>query len=269
MEIEDEEQLINNGLLTAYHLTVNLKEYNNPILISIIPSVRNGVPYYQQLSRECFFISSDNPLYRIDLQVLNIINEVKQKISNIAKINEKIFLNGYSSSGVFAQRFALLHPEIIDTLCVGGASGSIPISIKNLEYPIGIADYFDITGQQFNLESYKKIKFRYYVGELEEKMKSSKRFDENGECVAMHDMSYLDRSIPSSIGKKQRELFGKNLLGRTINEILLMKKMGLDIEQTIFVNRTHNNYSGLGVNELGDNFVSETYQQSIISNRIK
>ena len=269
LETENEEQLINNGLLTAYHLTVNLKEYNNPILIPIIPSVRNGVPYYQQLSRECFFIPSDNSLYRIDLQVLNIINEVKQKISNIAKINEKIFLNGYSSSGVFAQRFALLHPEIIDTLCVGGASGSIPIPTEKLEYPIGIADYESLTDKPFDLESYSKIKFRYYVGELEIQNKSDSRFDDFGQPASKHDMSYFDRSVPTTVGKKQRDMFGKNLFERAINEISLMREIGLDIEQTIFENRTHNNSSGLGVNELGDDFVSKTYQQSIISSRIK
>ena len=33
------------------------------------------------------------------------------------KVNDKIFLNGYSSSAVFAQRFSLIHPEIIETAC--------------------------------------------------------------------------------------------------------------------------------------------------------
>ena len=47
-------------------------------------------------------------------------------------VQDKIFLNGYSSSGVFAQRFALLHPDIVETACIGGASGSIPIPTEKL-----------------------------------------------------------------------------------------------------------------------------------------
>ena len=52
------------------------------------------------------------------------------------KVNDKIFLNGYSSSGYFAQRFSLIHPELIDTACIGGSSGSIPIPNTDLDdYP--------------------------------------------------------------------------------------------------------------------------------------
>lgn len=261
-ENEEENNLRNNALITARDLTVKLKDNDNPVLIPIIPSVNGGIPYYQQLSKECFDIFTDSPLYRIDLQVLNIIQDAKERISKYANISEKVFLNGYSSSGVFAQRFALLHPEIVDTLCVGGASGSIPIPTTELQYPLGIADYYDITGKPFDYETYSQIKFRYYVGSLEDTRKASNRYDENGNFAPMHDMSYFDRSVPPIIGAQQRKLFGTNIFERSIKQIQLMKTMGLDIEQVIFENRTHNNSNGIGVNELGDEFVNFTYQQS-------
>lgn len=88
-----------------------------------------------------------------------------------------------------------------------------------------------------------------------------------GNPVPIHDMSYFDRTVPPIIGKNQRILFGKNLLNRSIKQISLMNTMGLDIEQTIFENRTHNNNSGVGVNELGDEFVDITYQQSLITQK--
>ena len=121
-ENEDENNLRNNALITARDLTAKLKDNYNPVLIPIIPSVNGGIPYYQQLSKECFDIPTDSSLYRIDLQVLNIIQDAKERISKYTNISEKVFLNGYSASGVFAQRFVLLHPEIVDTLCVGGAT---------------------------------------------------------------------------------------------------------------------------------------------------
>jgi len=261
-ETENENALIENALVTARDLTVKLKQNDNPVLIPIIPSVNGGIPYFQQLSKESFDVSNDNPFYRIDLQVLNVIQDAKQRISKNTEISEKVFLNGYSSSGVFAQRFALLHPEIVDTLCVGGASSSIPTPITELKYPLGIADYHDITGKPFDFETYSQIKFRYYVGSLEETRKATNRYDENGNFAPMHDMSYFDRSVPPIIGAEQRKLFGTNIIERSIKQIKLMTTMGLDIEQIIFENRTHNNFNGIGVNELGDEFVNLTYQQS-------
>ena len=155
-----------------------------------------------------------------------------------------------------------MHPEIVDTLCVGGASGSIPTPITELQYPLGIADYYDITGKQFDFETYSQIKFRYYVGSLGETRKASNRYDENGNFAPMHDMSYFDRSVPSVIGAEQRKMFGTNILEKSTKQIQLMTTMGLDIEQIIFENRTHNNSNGIGVNELGDEFVNLAYQQA-------
>lgn len=264
LETENSDDLLNNGLLTAHKLVQQLKDNDNPVLIPIVPSVKNGIPYYQQLSKECFSIPSAHPFYRIDLQVLNIINEVKQNLSDKINLRDKIFLNGYSSSGVFAQRFALLHPEIVDTLCIGGASGSIPVPILELGYPLGIADYYEITGKQFDLEVYSQIKFRYDIGQFEDKRKTSERYDESGNFAPMHDMSYFDRSVPITVGKKQREMFGTNIFERSKNEISCMKQMGIDIEQTIFEGRTHNNASGIGVNELGDAFINRAYEEALM-----
>ncbi len=263
LETENKDRLLDKGLLTSYCLTKKLKEYDNPVVVPIIPSVKNGIPYYQHLSRECFLVPEDNPFHRIDLQVLNIIDDAKRRIPENAKINEKIFLNGYSASGVFAQRFALLHPEIVDTLCVGGAIGSIPLPITNLEYPLGIADYLDIMGKKFDLESYSQIKFRYYVGSLEDKRKTTEWYDENGEYAPMHDMSYFDRSVSSEGGMKLREMFGINMIERSKKQFYLMNEMGMDVNYEIFEGRTHNNSNGIGVNELADQFVNRTYGEAL------
>lgn len=264
LEVNDENELLKNSLITARNLVKNLKGINAPVLIPILPSVLNGIPYYQQLSKECFSIDKNKSYYRIDLQVLNIINEVKVRLSKQAEIQEKIFLNGYSASGVFAQRFALLHPEIIETVCIGGASGSIPMPPSQLDYPLGIKDYEELTGYPFDIENYRKIKFRYYVGELEESRKTMTRFDEEGNPASMHDMSYFDRSVPSYIGYSQRQLFGRGLLERSTKQIGLLQSMGFDITQTIMMGRTHNNQNGIGVNELGEQFVNDCYQEMFI-----
>ena len=45
--------------------------------------------------------------------------------------------------------------------------------------------------------------------------------------------------------------------------------MGIDIEQKIFVGRSHNNFIGAGVNELGSLFIKEKYMEMISYNKIK
>lgn len=140
--------------------------------------------------------------------------------------------------------------------------------IEDLSYPLGIADYEELTGRSFDMKSYQQIKFRYYVGSLEDTRKTSERFDENGNLAPMHDMSYFDRSVPKEEGRKEREMFGKNLIERSKKEIAIMQEMGMDIEEKVMEGRTHNNFNGNGVNELGDSFIKETYQNRNCSKQL-
>lgn len=264
------EKVYSNAFSTAYNLINILKEFSVPVLVPIIPSIKNA-PYYQHLAKECFYENTNSNFYRIDLQVRNIIEKVIEELNSRFKlnINKKIFLNGYSASGVFAQRFALIHPDIIQMLCIGGASGSIPVPSDILSYPLGINDLYKLVGKEFDFKNYCLIKQRYYVGSLENLRKSNNRYDENGDFAAMHDMSYFDRSVPYDIGNKQRSIFGKNLIDRSKKEIQFIKEMGIDIEQKIFVGRSHNNFIGAGVNELGSLFIKEKYMEMISYNKIK
>ena len=258
------QDILKQGMQTGIHLVGLTKEAPTPIVIPLIPSYKDG-PYFQQLSKECFDSSCDNENYRIDEQIVRIIQKCRQIFNEetVIKVNDKIFLNGYSSSGVFAQRFALLHPEIVETACIGGASGSIPLPIANLSYPIGISDYEQLTGKKFDFQSYQHINFRYYVGELEIQNKSETRFDEDGNKAPMHDMSYFDKSVPKEVGQKQRILLGQDMFTRANNTVEALKSMGINIEHKVILGRSHSNISGIGVNELGDEFVSRAYRESI------
>lgn len=266
LESEELEKIIEQGEQTGIRLAQLTNDLPSPIVVPLIPSY-NDYPYFQQLSQECFSLSSKDKNYRMDEQVVNIINKARS-ILQIEKgliIKDKIFLKGYSSSGVFAQRFALLHPEIVETACIGGASGSIPIPTEKIPYPIGIANYEELTGKKFDLESYSKIKFRYYVGELETQNKSDSRVDDLGNPAPMHDMSYFNRSVPIEVGKQQREALGREMFCRAKKTIEILQSLGIDVQHKIILGRSHNNRSGTGVNELGDKFINDTYKSTIVN----
>lgn len=211
-----------------------------PIVLPITPDLIEA-PDYQQLSIEA--IKEGN----IDSKFLKCIEDAKQKILELSgkKVSDKIFLNGYSASGVFAQRFALIHPEIIERCLIGGAAGTIPIPLDEIDYPIGIKNYEELFGKKFNIEAYKKIKFGYYVAENEEREPGS--HDINGERIIdssqipapMHDMSYRAITTTKEVGKKQRELFGETMNERYKNVIDYYKNLGIDISGIILRGANH------------------------------
>lgn len=270
LESEDSKKTLEQGIQTGQRLACSTRDLPALIIIPLIPSHKN-YPYLQQLSIECFDIPKGDKNYRIDEQVVRIINKSKAILKNEVGLaaSDKIFLNGYSSSGVFAQRFALLHPDVVETACIGGASGSIPVPTKDLSYPLGIADYEQLTGKEFDFENYSKIKFRYYVGELETQNKSNTRVDDFGNLAPMHDMSYFNRSVPVDVGKKQREIFGKDMFSRAERTIQVLKSLGIDIQHEIILGRGHNNIDGIGVNELGDKIISDTYKNTIADRELE
>lgn len=269
MESEKNSDILSQGIDTLRRLSILTQEEPGIIVVPLIPSYKDA-PYFQQLSKECFDLPKDDLLYRVDEQIVRMIAKTKNMVLNEFGINldNKIFLNGYSSSGVFAQRFSLLHPEMIDTVCIGGASGSIPVPSDDLDYPLGVKDYEELMGKKFDFEQYKDIKFRYYVGEYETFKKSNCRYDDNGEFAPMHDMSYFNRSVPVDVGKKQRELFGKDMFERANRTVQVLKSLGLNIEHHIIKGRDHNNYKDIfGVNELGDRFITDSYREFIEENK--
>ncbi len=120
------------------------------------------------MQRECFTrLTKENPYYRIDEQVRRMIEYVTQRYELDSKTN--IF--GHSAMGLPAMRFAMLQPQLIDNLIIGGNADEVPTPFgengKNLQYPFGIKDFADVFGKEFDFDSFSKIAFRYYIGEYE------------------------------------------------------------------------------------------------------
>ena len=92
--------------------------------------------------------------FQIHEKVKECIDDARTQIEKITgkKVQDKIFLSGYSASGVFAQRFALAYPEIINRALIGGAAGTIPVPTRKIKYPIGIQDYENLFGKEFDSE---------------------------------------------------------------------------------------------------------------------
>ncbi len=205
------------------------------------PFVVPIVPDLQQMSVESV---KD---FHIHEKVKECIDDARLQIKKITgkNVQDKIFLSGYSASGVFAQRFALVYPKIIDRALIGGAAGTIPVPTRKIKYPIGIQDYEELFGKEFNSEDYKHIQFAYYVGEFEARKAGD--FDINGDRITsdaqipapMHDMSFRSVTTPKEVGIEQRKLLGQTLNERYKNAIEANKRYGIDIEGVIVSDSSH------------------------------
>jgi len=77
---------------------------------------------------------------------------------------------GYSASAKFANKFTILHPDVVQAVATGGVNAFTILPTakwdgETLNYPIGIADIKSITGSDFNDTAYKKVAQYIFMGE--------------------------------------------------------------------------------------------------------
>ena len=143
-----------------------------PLFMPVFPRP-GGTLYTHALDRETLLIQ-DGDLKRIDLQLIAMIAHAQKFLRrNDVKVNEKIFMNGFSASGTFTNRFTMLHPTLVHAVATGGIN-SIPTFPTNqwkrttMRYPVGIADVKEIAGIDFDEASYKRVSQYIYMGALDD-----------------------------------------------------------------------------------------------------
>ena len=176
------------ALAEASHATVIAKRLKTPLLVPVFPrpgaaqwlvpvSSRPGGDQWQAythaLDRDTLLIK-DGDLKRIDLQLIKMIAHAQRLLRhNNVKVKEKVFMNGFSASGTFANRFAILHPTVVRAVATGGIN-SIPTfpterwDNATLRYPVGIADVKEIAGIEFDKKAYKRVSQYIYMGALDD-----------------------------------------------------------------------------------------------------
>jgi len=163
----------------AKELTLNshanqiARKLSLPLLLPIFPRPESEGHIYTQALDEDTLLIKEGPLKRIDLQLVSMIQHSQELLKRSGlKVKSKVFLHGFSASGAFANRFAILHPRIVQAIAIGGISAipTLPMSTwrkTRLEYPVGIADLKEICGIDFDEKAYKKVWQYIYMGYLD------------------------------------------------------------------------------------------------------
>ena len=204
---------------------------------------KNTEFYPQQLGRQVV-LEKTGEFADVPKQVISMLEDAKQRIKAIAKrrnqeieISKKSGLAGWSSSAVFASRMQLLCYEYFD-LCMAFASGGVqPLPLveyngQKLYYPLGVADYKEITGKDFDEEEYAQAKQISVIGSMEHS-----KYD------IAHNQRLFDKQI--------RELFeatynNANMWDRQRMIAKILHDNGYDnINCVILENEGHKSYSSI------------------------
>jgi hypothetical protein len=113
-------------------------------------------------------------LKRIDLQLIAMIDHARSELAaDGIQSNEKVLIQGFSASGMFANRFTILHPDRVKAATIGSPGGwpTAPLRAfdgEQLRYPAGVADLEALTGIPFDAMAYSAVPQLIYMGSLDD-----------------------------------------------------------------------------------------------------
>jgi len=141
-----------------------------PHLMPVFPRpASEWTVYTHSLDRDAMLIGSGT-MARLDLQLLAMIADARDLLAERGiTVRERVFMNGFSACGTFANRFAMLHPGSVKAVASGGVNAVPTIPSAELDgvalpYPVGLADVEEITGSPFDRDAYLRVAQYIYMG---------------------------------------------------------------------------------------------------------
>ena len=144
------------------------------VLIPVFPrSQTNWKIYTHALDRDVM-TTDKKEFSRFDLQLIRMIDDARTKLAKEKlKFDKRVFITGFSASGMFANRFTFLHPKRVKAVAIGSPGGwaIAPVASyngKTLRYPIGVNDFKSVSGKKFDLKNLRKVPLFMFLGDKDE-----------------------------------------------------------------------------------------------------
>lgn len=128
--------------------------------------------YTHALDRDVMLVE-DKDVYRLDLQLIQMLQHASGVLTELnISVFKKIFMSGFSASGMFTNRFTILHPNLVAKAAFGSPGGwpIAPVAEyagEILRYPIGVADLKEVSGISFDIAAFAKVPKFLYIGDLD------------------------------------------------------------------------------------------------------
>ena len=149
-------------------------ELKIPLLVPIFPRPASQPLVYTHALDRDVMLENNPALKRLDLQLLQMISDAGNILSAMdIPVESKFFMNGFSASATFTNRFSYIHPDKIKALARGGFNGKLlipqtEINHIKLNYPIGLNDFRKMFGKRFSIDAYRDIPQFIYMGKLDD-----------------------------------------------------------------------------------------------------
>ncbi len=141
-----------------------------PLLVPVFPRPATEWEYYTHALDSDTMRLDHGPMQRLDLQLIAMVADARTRLAALGfAVPERVLLTGFSASGSFVNRFTALHPDRVLAVAGGGLNGTLIVPRREIDglalpYPIGIADLAERSGSAFDLEAWKRVPQRYYMG---------------------------------------------------------------------------------------------------------
>ena len=174
-----------------------------PVLMPVFPRPATDWKIYTQAPDRDSLLTEKAEFKRFDLQLAAMIEHARARFAaeNI-KTDERVWMYGFSAAGMFVNRFAFLHPDMVKAVASGSPGGwaiapSEKFNGKALRYPLGTGDFKTVTGKKLDSKNLRKVAFFIFMGEK----------DDNDSLVFGDGYDEQDKTLAF-------ELFGKTPLER-------------------------------------------------------
>jgi hypothetical protein len=164
----------------AKALTVNgigvfvSRSLNLALLVPVFPRPKTEWEIYTHMLDRDVMLLREGTMKWLDLQLIAMIDDARGRLKKEGvRVDPKVLITGFSSSGVFANRFTMLHPDRVHAVACGGINGLlilpyISLAGEELLYPLGLGDYESITKRSFDLPSWCQVHQFIYMGAEDE-----------------------------------------------------------------------------------------------------
>jgi hypothetical protein len=168
---DDYEEIIEKSRIQAGMRKAWAYDLEVAVLVPVVPTSPRYV-YYPVAFDVTSFLESTPPFYqRADLKALLMIDEFLEALRTDGyTMSDKVFIEGFSAGGMFAQRFTLLHPERVQAIAAGHCGGTFTLPESSyddvtINWPVGINDFSTLVGYEFNRSAYLQVPQYIYIGD--------------------------------------------------------------------------------------------------------
>ena len=129
--------------------------------------------YTHALDRDSL-TTTRSDLARTDLQLIAMIDRLGDALEQKdMPLEPRVLIQGFSASGMFANRFAFLHPDRVLAVAAGSPGGWPIAPIESdagmaLPYPAGVSDLASLTGQPLDLQTLRDVPQLIVMGDRDE-----------------------------------------------------------------------------------------------------